>query len=308
MEELKECNLCGNTNFRFLFKSRDRMFDIEGEYKIVQCKFCGLIFLNPQPSEVELKKHYPANYYSLDGKYPRKIKKSLYRNIYTGNKISRKIYSIFLPLVRNVRVVPGGNFLDVGCGSGEMLIVMKELGMNCYGIEPSGFDESFVRKNNLNISPNKLEDANFPKEYFDCISLNFVLEHMSDPAKTFKELSRILKKGGSLTISVPQSNSISYKLFRENWLTLDTPRHLFIFSKKNMEEYSKKNFLKIKKVRYISGIGGLWGSWIYARKKNKYLSENNFFRPRFLLYLLIPLSMIINFLRIGETIEIEFAK
>ena len=49
-----------------------------------RCKECGLIFINPQPSNKELSKHYPSKeYYSLKPKFPRKIKIKLYKTYFS---------------------------------------------------------------------------------------------------------------------------------------------------------------------------------------------------------------------------------
>ena len=46
----------------------------------------------------------------------------------------------------------------------------------------------------------------FQNEYFDLIHGNTVLEHVSETQKAVKELLRVLKKGGHILVTVPNSN------------------------------------------------------------------------------------------------------
>jgi 2-polyprenyl-3-methyl-5-hydroxy-6-metoxy-1,4-benzoquinol methylase len=136
--------------------------------------------------------------------------------------------------VRFLPALPGGRLLDVGCGSGEWLSVMKNLGWEVEGLD---FDENAVRvarQTGLNVHCGALEDQRFPDGSFDAVTLNHVIEHVPDPVKTLKECARILKKGGKLVLATPNSASLSHRLFKNDWRGLEPPRHLHIFSPSSM--------------------------------------------------------------------------
>ena len=315
MKRLMKCDLCNGKDFEFLFKNHDRMHPIEGEYTIERCRKCGLIFLNPQPTGRELEKHYPEDFYSFKGKTPRKFKIKLYKTLFSKSNIFLKL--IFMPFkvfLRSIKIVKNGKFLDVGCGSGDFLLVMKELGMDCYGVEPGKFDREFAKRNKLKIFHGTLEKAEYPDNFFDVISLTWVFEHVSEPMKTMKELNRILKPNGTLIMAVPQSNSMMLKLFKENWYGLDTPRHLFIYSPENLELYGKKTGFKLKKKRYLAS--NLLPTILYWKnkfrikegKKEIYLREKNFSQNLFLQLLFMPFNSVLGFLGISDSVEVEFEK
>ena len=117
------------------------------------------------------------------------------------------------------------------------MVLMQKLGMECFGVETGKIDGEFVNKNNLKIYNTNLKDANFPDDYFDVISLSWVLEHIKNPLDVFHEIKRILKPNGKIILSVPQSKCLLFFIFGKYWASLDTPRHLFIFSKKTIKNY-----------------------------------------------------------------------
>ncbi|HKV37761.1 MAG TPA: class I SAM-dependent methyltransferase, partial [Blastocatellia bacterium] len=75
-----------------------------------------------------------------------------------------------------------------------------------------------------------LSSAAFPDEFFDVVMLWHVLEHLVDPMAVVRETRRILKSDGVLALEVPNAACASFKLFRECWYSLDSPRHLSHFT------------------------------------------------------------------------------
>lgn len=320
MKEIEFCDLCGNKEFEFLFSGHDLMYNIKGDYSLYRCTECGLLFINPQPTEKEIAKHYPPHkYYSLGGIMPswkEKLLYVLYKTFYSkkGNPSLKLVFFPVFPLLRFAEILPGGKILDVGCGVGNFLVLMKYFNMDCHGVEPGKFDEQLAKENNLEIKNCTFLEANYPDNYFDVITLNHVFEHTNCPTETLKKLNRILKPGGTLIIAIPQSDCLAYKIFGQCWVQLDIPRHLFTFQEKTIKEYAKKTGFKIKKIRYNSTSFQFLGSFLYwtnnYRRKEKYLSDRNFVNnPLFLNNpLLLPFAYICNFLKVGDQLEIILKK
>lgn len=302
--------------FKHLFRLKDSMYDIHNLYSVVQCRKCGLIFVNPQPEYSELSKHYPrSSYVSLQGKSGQsRVQALLYKTYFSrsGSDLLKIIFLPLKPLIRSIKVVPKGNFLDVGCGSGHFLALAKTYGMDCYGVEPGDYDKSFARKHGLNIFKGDIKKAGFPEDYFDVITINHVFEHLPDPSGTLKELYRILKKGGTLILATPQSKSIPYRLFGKDWLLLDVPRHLFTFSTRLLKIYAKKTGFRIEKVRYNSVPAHFLGSILLwsnrFRKKKIFFSQNTFVSSKILFFLFLPLIYLLNLLRLGDQVELFLRK
>lgn len=315
------CDLCGSSYHKLVFINHDRMFpEIEGEFKLYQCQNCGLLFLN-QPHPEDLKKHYSTGYSiyaDLSATTPsRKIFtliETLYHYVQNDNSEFSGLFKfLFLPFssyFRTVKLVENGRYLDIGCGTGYFPLVMKYLGMKPYGVEPVDFNHELSKNYSLNISNCTLEEAKYKDEYFDFITLNHVFEHVPNPSQTMNEIYRILKPGGYLIIAVPVTNSLASKVFGKYWAQLDTPRHLYLFSTKILKKYAKKHNFDILKIRYnsdpryqiISSFIYFWESF-RGKKSSRALIHN-----LYLNMLLVPLTTILNFFKIGDQCEIILKK
>jgi ubiquinone/menaquinone biosynthesis C-methylase UbiE len=257
MLQINKCFLCGSKNFKFLYYNTDRLYGVPGQFRIEQCNKCKIIFLNPQPKNSELEKYYPNMYYSFDkikteDNRKIKLKLLLYKlNYYKNRKLLKLLLLPIRKFVRTADLKKTNKILDVGCGSGQFLYEMKRLGIiDCYGVEPYGFDEKGAKKHNLNIKKCDLLSAKYPSNFFDIITLNHVLEHMSNPDKILKEIKRILKVGGKLIIEVPNANSLNYAVYGKRWYNLDTPRHLYSYSDKNLHIYLESLGFDITSIKY----------------------------------------------------------
>ncbi len=315
MKEISQCNLCNNSNFTLLFQTSDRMHNVPGTYKVERCNLCGLIFINPQPDQAELFKHYPENEY-----YPHNFpsfKNWLYAVIYTGKSpVFRKLFSPLKVIMRSVKIVKGGNYLDVGCGSGAFMRIVESAGMKVFGVEPVKIGENHLSENGLNIFHGFLEEAKYPDDFFDLITLNHVLEHISNPMTTLRELKRILKPKGTLIIGVPQCESLAYRLFRANWIQLDVPRHLYTFSSSTLKKYAEVNGFKIDKIRFNSKPLQIYASLFYLygeiSKKKIFFSESKLLKNQLLNILvnlsIFPLAFILNLFKLGDDLEFFLTK
>jgi len=315
MKEISQCNLCNNSKFTLLFQTSDRMHNVPGTYKVERCDSCGLIFINPQPDAAELLNHYPKNEY-----YPHRFscfKNWLYAILYTEQSlVFRKLLSPLKLIMRSVKITPGGNYLDVGCGSGAFMRVVESAGMRVFGVEPVKIDGNHLTQNSLNIFHGFLEEAKYPDDFFDLITLNHVLEHIGNPMTTLHEVRRILKPRGTLIIGVPQSESLAYRFFGKNWIQLDVPRHLYTFSSSTIKGYAEANRFHIDKIRFNSKPLQIYGSLYYLYgeifKKKTLFGESRLLKNQFVKVMVnlftFPLALILNQFELGDELEIILTK
>lgn len=313
MKILKECNLCKNKNFEFLFTGQDTLHNISGKFNLYRCKNCGLMFINPQPTIKELERYYPKNYYSFSritksDSLKIKLKLFLYNLYYNPQKRNILLRALFLPLrgfVRGTLIKSKAKILDVGCGSGQFLYEMKTLGMNAYGVEPGSIDENEAKKERLNIVNGTLENAKYPDNFFDIITINHVLEHVNDPAGTIKEMFRILKRGGMLIIGVPSYSCPEAQIFGKDWESLDIPRHLFDFSDTILIDYLKKSNFKIVNRVYSGRADNLFPPLmsLLVNPEEK-LARKNLFRHYTATILSLIFNPLLNLFKVGSQVEI----
>lgn len=162
--------------------------------KIVRCGQCSHMYPNPMPFPVE----------GLDALY------SETENYFVGHDVERK-QSVGRELLRGFEAELGwrGRFLDIGCGRGEFLLAAREEGWEYEGIDASSAFIEWGRKH-LGVESRHvvLEDAQFPDDHFDAITMGGLLEHLYDPNQTMTEVRRILRPGGLLWFDVPNESGL----------------------------------------------------------------------------------------------------
>lgn len=317
MNKALHCIVCNGINFSQLFKTKDRMFNIPGLFNVKRCRGCGLVFLSPQPPQEVLKNHYPhQQYYSykleikgLSGLIS-KFRSYLIKHYYRPTILS-KTFSI---LVQGVPAIPQkpkrkqAKILDVGCGSGKTLTLLKEFGWDVYGLEIDKNAVKIARKRGLkNIKLGeykKIED--YPNNYFDCIRLYHVIEHIPDPRNCLNLIHKKLKPGGEVILGTPNYDSMVSKLFGKFWYNLDIPRHLFIFSPKTLSKIVKSEGFSRLSVVFCSS-DGLGRSIVYTINEmlHKKMDTNKFTLLFFILY---PVEWVLDKLKTGDIITLRGSK
>ena len=121
-----------------------------------------------------------------------------------------------------------GTCLDYGCNNGKFVehLLSARKAEELFGVDVSDEKIAQAREKELSakfllIEPSKRLD--FTDEHFDIVSMYQVLEHVGDERFVLDELTRILKPGGTLVISVPNKGLFTWadtNNFRFNFPTL----------------------------------------------------------------------------------------
>lgn len=89
-----------------------------------------------------------------------------------------------------------GKFLELGAGSGEMLIQFKNLGFDVEGLDLDPKAVKRAKQKKLQMFQGDIFSKRFKANHYDVIFSSHFIEHVPDPVKVMKEALRILKKGG----------------------------------------------------------------------------------------------------------------
>ena len=109
------------------------------------------------------------------------------------------------------RLRPTGRLLDVGTHCGFFLRLARGMSWELHGVEPSPAAEIAREFFGLDVRRAYLEEAAFPAESFDVITLIDLIEHEEAPHALLAELRRILKPDGLIFIKTPNAR---YNLFK----------------------------------------------------------------------------------------------
>ena len=263
------CPLCGFGGTSSLFESRDRVHRLSGVFTIYQCAHCRAVFIHPWLNNEELTVYYPDHYSgyrhsrSLDRRNYTGLRRFVLEHYYDYPSLKNENVPFFktaaaflLSFVMAKRAIPyrgDGRFLDVGCGGGSYLHRLRQWGWKVYGVEPSESGVKQARALGLDVRHGELTDVHFPDCFFDCVRLNNVLEHLVNPQETFREAHRILKPHGLVYITVPNTRSLTFWLFGEDWFGLDAPRHVISYCPKALSFLCAATGFEIVKIRFPSG-------------------------------------------------------
>jgi ubiquinone/menaquinone biosynthesis C-methylase UbiE len=102
--------------------------------------------------------------------------------------------------------VPGARLLDGGCGAGDYVVALRQLGVEARGVEYQPDKVGEARRRGVPaewIHQGDLEHLDFPDRSFDLALLNEVLEHVPDETRVLDEMHRVLIPGGTLVVLSP---------------------------------------------------------------------------------------------------------
>lgn len=256
VEHVSCCDLCGSLEATHLLDTRDRFFDLPGQFSLVRCTTCELVRLSPRPDRPSLPRYYPADSYPAhqppSKATPRRPLSALRDRLRTAGLSARGYLAPDAPwwvrplgkalppfLVRRAafgRILfpayrPGGRALDVGCGSGAFLDVLQRHGWAVAGVDASetaaGAAESTY---GIKVHVGELQSAPFTPASFDFVNLSHVIEHVWSPSQTLSRVAELLTPTGQLYIETPNVDSFGFRRCRQYWFPLETPRHLWLFS------------------------------------------------------------------------------
>ncbi len=211
--EFITCNLCGSDRSKLLFRRKDHFLNISDiEYQVVKCRNCGLVYVNPRPTEEEILSFYTDEYYRAN---------------FTEEELLEERKEQLLAKFDKIKHLPPGRLLDIGCQKGEFLFFMSQKGWEVQGVEFSTAPPNLF---GVDIFYGNLADAGFPSESFDLVTLWAVLEHVYHPREMLGEVHRVLKPGGTVVLLVTNINSIPGRFMRHD----DIPRHTTLFSRRTL--------------------------------------------------------------------------
>lgn len=257
--QLVQCQICSSMEFVVIQSTGVKFLD---QYiDLVKCNQCGLVYLNPQPDDEELKAIYSDDYFKLwysdDAKQA--LSQHYFHTLFESHRLS---------------ISPGDQLLDIGCGMGAFLQVAQNWQYNVKGVEISPYAANYCRNElKLDVHCGALHTAGYPENFFDVITAFDVLEHLGKVEGMLSTVKNILKTQGRFILLVPNYQSMVFQLdrFIRNKKSLplpNVPEHLTYFTMNSLTTLLEKYGFKIEKIvtthanvdgDYLKSQGGLMG-------------------------------------------------
>lgn len=100
----------------------------------------------------------------------------------------------------NLKRYAGGKLIDLGCGKVPLFETYKDLVSDNICVD---WEQTFHKNDYLDFECDLTKELPFNDGEFDTIILSDVLEHIPQPGKFWREMSRILVKKGKILMNVP---------------------------------------------------------------------------------------------------------
>ena len=246
------CNICGHDDTRIVCYGKDRLMHTDDiKFKTVQCKHCGLVYINPQLEPRELSKYYPDSY----GSYSEN--KEIFKYSVFGGLLKKFVKKMndtkHASQTPSIEDSSKKTYLDFGCGGSRGLENAKRAHPNwdIYGFDNNPKVCKQIQKKGFKAFCGDIADIALPKNFFDVVNMSSVIEHVYDPKYTMKKLNTSLKKGGVVVIRTPNYNSFSRVLFQKFWVFMDSPRHLFLFTRKTLGTLLHDTGFEVEKIEFL---------------------------------------------------------
>lgn len=234
------CCICGTTDGRPVAVGEDFEYRTSPDsFLAVQCPHCSLVYLDPRPTVDELDRIYPDDYHAFafsaeDFGLVYKVRRRLE---------ARRLLSVLGDLPDGARV------LDVGCGDGFHLDLLREFGHSSWRLEGVDLDPRAIeaaRARGIVVHAGTAETAGLPLASFDAVLLIQTVEHVADPPALLAAIRDLLAPGGRLVVVTDNTGSPDFRLSKSrHWGGYHFPRHWNLFNRRSMRMLAAAGGLEV---------------------------------------------------------------
>jgi len=221
--ERVSCNLCG--------AEAANPVAFQNGFWVTKCLACGLVYVNPRPAPEDLVSLY-ADYHARGGETEASWDRLM-------GRIFRQSAGMLCSSRNGSRP---GRLLDVGCGYGSFVALMRERGWDAEGVDPSPTVVAAAIRKGRTVQLGTLVRMQSPNGTYDAVTMFYVLEHVPDPLGALRRAFDLLAPGGILLVRVPHTTPLVRLLspFGLGGALYDPPFHLYDFSPAVLREMLRR--------------------------------------------------------------------
>ena len=241
------CLICGCGGFSVLFRGSDRLYHTTTqEFSVVRCDQCGLLRLDPVPTPGELARYYPDNYWFAPDQSTASRLEEAYRRLVLRDHVQFVAQALAGSRAR-------GPLLDVGCGGGLFLGMMRRRGLRVVGLDFSREAAGIAwRRQQVPALAGDLQRAPLRAGSFAGVTMFHVMEHLYDPRAYLGAARELLAPDGRLVVQVPNAASWQARLLGRAWNGADIPRHLTDFRTRDLEKLIAGSGFEVLRQKHFS--------------------------------------------------------
>jgi 2-polyprenyl-3-methyl-5-hydroxy-6-metoxy-1,4-benzoquinol methylase len=249
------CCLCGIDDSQPVAVGEDFEYRTSpDEFLAVQCRNCGLVYLNPRPADEEAGRIYPDDYHAFQ------FKPAEFGFVYRVRRWleARRLLSWCRGLPANARI------LDVGCGDGFHLGLLREFGKSSWILEGVDVDPRAAQaalSQGLTIHQGSVEELKLEPGTYHLILMVMTIEHLPNPTATLQTVAKLLAPGGRVVIVTDNVGSPDFSIFGgRHWGGYHFPRHTYLFNRVTIKRLAAVAGLQVERV--VSAMSPV--NWVYS--------------------------------------------
>ena len=228
-----------------------------GTHRILRCAPCGLMYIDPWPSEDETRAIYGDTYFNNPYFSQGESDHLFGYTDYAAERFNKQPQ--YAGIAREIRAELGGaagrrpRLLEVGCGFGYFLDVAFEEDFDVVGLE---FNQHAVerlrRKYAFPILAGPLEETPLERGSLDAAVLFDVIEHLRDPFTALDRLHEAVVANGLLVLSTMDSDSLVSRLIGKRLEDFRRTReHLFFFSRETLSRLLRERGFEVVRIASV---------------------------------------------------------
>ncbi|MDR1964240.1 MAG: class I SAM-dependent methyltransferase [Planctomycetaceae bacterium] len=232
------------------------MFGYPGKFPFYRCKDCGHIFLaahfTPEMLSDYYTNYYPRSNFDIDKYTPYPETKGFFAWLDGDEGWCHR------HVPKNVKV------LDIGCGSCRSLGYHKNRGCDVFGCDTDEHAQLIADRFGFNVKIGLFDPRDYEPETFDYVTMNYVMEHLTEPVETIAKVASLLKSGtGRFIATIPCPQSLSRYTFGKRWMQWCIPQHFQMFSHKSVSLLAEKTGMIVETYKSATPSYMLLVNWAF---------------------------------------------
>ena len=242
--EKRVCDFCGSNDF----KPTQTVNFLGLNFQFVRCSSCQLVYQNPLLSRESRNHLYETREYWDNKGSDMKTEKMLNYYSYIEEAENRRKTDKFRVDWVTSRLPSNSRILDLGCGDGLYVDMLKKSGFQAYGMDISSAMIAIAKnKYNIEIIQGDAEKEWAFEEPFDAI-VCYTISNFINPSLVFKQIQTNLRQGGYFFFNFADCENLLSRLMGKHFYVY-RPSAAIVYSKKTIMAYCKKFGLRIESIK-----------------------------------------------------------
>jgi 2-polyprenyl-3-methyl-5-hydroxy-6-metoxy-1,4-benzoquinol methylase len=227
------CPSCGTADHRPVLPAH-------GGIALVRCDGCGLVHATAGYAPRFLDDHYADR--------ARRAPAAISSAPRPGSERKRHALELYDRLTggRLCPAPPGALALDVGCGPGLLLDLLREAGYGTVGIERSGAAAEAIAAGHRVLAIDVEDEREELPERFHLVTLTHVLEHLRRPVDALRWIAAHLVDDGVAIVEVPNWDDLARPLWGPRYRPLELGDHLSFFERRSLAALVERAGLRVE--------------------------------------------------------------